>query len=82
MTELLEASAAFSTLVSGRPSFSRGEVLDLFDEFSDEDGFTQEARIKTFGSLLRCGRIQSTGNGTYEMTMDALSDYEGARRVG
>ncbi len=81
LTDLLEVSAAYSTLVNGRPSFSRGEVLDLLDQFSDEDGFSQEARIKTFGSLLRGGRIQRIENGEYEMTNDALSDYE-TRRTG
>jgi len=82
LTELLEASAAFSTLVNGRPSFSRGEVLDLLDEFSEDDGFSQEARIKTFGSLLRGGRIQRVENGKYEMTHDALSHYQSARKAG
>ncbi len=81
LTELLDASAAYSTLVRGRPSFSRGEVLDLLDQFSDEDGFSQEARIKTFGSLLRGGRIQPIDNGKYEMTNDALSEYQ-AKRTG
>lgn len=81
MTDLLEASAAYRTLVNGRPSFSRGEVLELLDEFSD-DGFSQETRIKTFGSLLRGGRIQRVDNGEYEMSLDALSEYEDVRQVG
>ena len=81
MTELLEASAAYATLVNGRPSFSRMEVLDLLDNFSDDEGFSQEARIKTFGSLLRGGRIQPVENGEYEMSDDALSEYE-ERRAG
>ncbi len=82
LTDLLEASAAYSTLVNGRPSFSRGEVLDLLDEFSGEEGFSQEARIKTFGSLLRGGRINRVNNGQYEMSGDALSEYAQARKAG
>lgn len=76
LPELLEASAAFVTLVNGRPSFSRGEILGLLDEFSEEDGFSQEARIKSFGKLLRSGRIQRAQNGEYEITGAALSHYE------
>jgi len=81
LTDLLEASAAYSTLVNGRPSFSRGEVLDMLDEFSDEEGFSQEARIKTFGSLLRGGRINRVNNGEYEMSGDALLEYQEARKA-
>lgn len=75
LPELVEATAAFVTLVNGQPSFSRGEILGLVDEL-DEEEFSQKARIKSFGKLLRSGRIKRTENGDYTVAGAALSQYE------
>ena len=78
LPDLLEASAAFVTLVDGKPSFSRGEILRLLDTISDGGAFSQEARIKSFGALLRGGRIQRIENGEFEMSRKARANYEEA----
>ena len=79
VTDLIEASAAYVTLISGRPSFSRREVLGMLDELADDRPLTQETRIKSFGSLLRGGRFVRSDNGEFAMTNDALSQYEERR---
>ena len=78
LPDLLEASAAYVTLIDGRPSFSRGEILRLLDTISDGGAFSQEARIKSFGALLRGGRIHRVENGEFEMSRKARATYEEA----
>ena len=79
VTDLIEASAAYVTLVSGRPSFSRREVLGMLDELAEDQPLTQETRIKSFGTLLRGGRFKRSDNGEFAMTDDALSQYDDCR---
>jgi len=76
LPELLEASAAYVTLVSGRPTFSRRDIMTLLDEMSEPNEFTQEARIKSFGKLLRGGSITRTENGHFTISDRALNSYE------
>lgn len=75
LPDLLEASAAFVTLVAGRQSFSRSELLGMLGELNDQPA-SQEARIKSFGKLLRGGRIQRAENGAFEMSDFARQQYE------
>lgn len=78
LPDLLEASAAYVTLIDGRDSFSRGEILRMLDSISEGGGFSQEARIKSFGALLRGGRIHRVENGEFEMSRKARANYEEA----
>ena len=76
LPELLEASAAYVTLMNGRPNFSRREIFDLFDELNSRDQISHEARIKTFSRLLRSGVIERTQDGSFSMSRSALAQYE------
>lgn len=76
VTDLIEASAAYVTLVDGRPNFSRREVLGLLDELTDDQPLTQETRIKSFGTLLRGGRFKRAENGEFALADAALTEYE------
>lgn len=76
LPELLEASAAYVTLVSGRSSFSRRDIMTLLDSLGNEEDYSQEARIKSFGKLLRGGSILRTGDGQFTISEQALSSYE------
>ncbi len=76
LPELLEASAAYVTLVSGRSTFSRRDIMTLLDEMCEPDEFTQEARIKSFGRLLRGGSILRTEDGHFAISDRALNSYE------
>lgn len=79
VSELIEASAAYVTMVNGRPNFSRREVLGMLDELAEDKPLTLETRIKTFGSLLRVGRLKRTDNGEFELSGDALTQLEQRR---
>lgn len=82
LPDLLEASAAFVTLVNGRPSFTRGEIMRMVDTFSEDGAFSQEARIKSFGALIRGGRIHRTDTGDFEISRAARAAYENGSASG
>ncbi|MEO0772534.1 MAG: hypothetical protein AAFZ04_05055, partial [Pseudomonadota bacterium] len=69
LTELLEAAAAYVSDVEGLPQFSRRTLMGKLDEFSSED-FSREDRLKSFGLLLRHGKLQKLKGGQFTVTDD------------
>ncbi len=78
LPELLEASAAFVTLVSGRETFSRNELLTMMDEVPEGSDYSNEARIRTFSTMVNGGRIENEGGGKYALSSEARAFYEKA----
>ena len=56
--------------------FSRASILNMVDELSDERSYTQEARIKSFGKLLRNGSILRVEDGKFAISHSAKFNYE------
>ena len=66
---LLEAAASYLSFVEGRDQFSRPQLMNTVrqvekDEFSREDG------LRSFGQLLRAGKIEKTKGGRFAVTND------------
>ncbi|MEM8740243.1 MAG: hypothetical protein AAGE13_02010 [Pseudomonadota bacterium] len=76
LPELLEASAAYTTLVRGQTRFSRRDIMLALEEIGGEDEYTQEARIKSFGKLLRKGSIVRVDDGKFALSRTARFSYE------
>ena len=80
LPEILEAAAAYLSFVEGRDQFSRPQLMTraravIGDEFSREDG------LRSFGQLLRQGKIQKLKGGRFTVSED-IGFQPGARRVG
>lgn len=69
LAELLEAAAAYTAAVEGKPSFSRPQLMRkvAHADFNREDG------LRSFGMLLRQGKIQKIGRG--EFAIASTSKY-------
>jgi hypothetical protein len=65
---LLEAAAAYAACIEGRTSFSRPQIMRQVDAMTGESA-TREDALRSFGALLRTGRIIKVKRGQY-----ALSD--------
>ena len=69
LSDLLEAAAAYMSFVEGREQFSRPQLMTKVrqvekDEFSREDG------LRSFGKLLRAGKIEKLKGGRFAVTGD------------
>ncbi len=80
LDDLLEASAAFVTIVDGQRTFSRKDLMDAMDELPQSAGFSPEARIRAFSSMVNGGRIEREPNGQYALSIEAREYYR--RAVG
>lgn len=72
--DLIAASAAWLDLARGHHSFTRKEVIAVFDGISGEHPKSLEAKIKGFGRLVRNGQLLSAGDDRFK-----LSDAERER---
>ncbi|MEI4472561.1 hypothetical protein [Frigidibacter sp. MR17.24] len=76
LSELLEAAAVYTSTIEGRPHFSRPQIMK---KVSVEDGFTREAGLRSFGMLLRQGKIQKVRRGQFAITPQSRFVSEGRR---
>ncbi len=63
--ELLEASAAFGTLVEGQPFNSRPQIMQRMLRYVPEGTVTREEGLRAFGVLLREGRLVRIQRGQF-----------------
>jgi len=73
LTDLMEAAAAFATCVENRENFSRPQLMRRLKVTNDGEPINREDGLRSFGSLLRSGRIQKIRSGRY--TLSATSPY-------
>ena len=68
LAEILEAAAAYSVCIEGRPYFSRPQLMGQIGALSADSEYTREDGLRTFGMLLRDGRIQKIKRGQFVLT--------------
>ena len=68
LAEILEAAAAYSVCIEGRPYFSRPQLMSQIGALSADSEYSREDGLRTFGSLLREGRIQKIKRGQFVLT--------------
>lgn len=68
LPDLLEAAAAYACFVEGRPHFSRPQVMKEAARAQADGGFTREEGLRSFGTLLRQGKIRKLKRGQFVIT--------------
>lgn len=73
LSDLLEAAAAYTAHVEGRTRFSRAQVMSKIARLkaSDSDGFSREEGLRSFGKLLRTGRIRRVQDGQFVISEES-----------
>lgn len=69
--DLLEASAAFGTLVEGQPFNSRPQIMQRMLRHVPEGTVTREEGLRAFGVLLREGRLIRIQRGQFVLPEDS-----------
>jgi hypothetical protein len=69
LPELLEAAAAYMSFVEGREQFSRPQLMTKVRQVGP-DGFSREDGLRSFGQLLRAGKIEKIKGGRFTVSDD------------
>jgi hypothetical protein len=69
LSDLLEAAAAYMSFVEGREQFSRPQLMTKVRQVEKED-FSREDGLRSFGKLLRAGKIEKLKGGRFAVTGD------------
>jgi hypothetical protein len=78
--ELLEAAASYMRFVEGREQFSRPQLMNKVQQLG-EGQFNREDGLRSFGLLLREGKIERTHSGRFTASGD-IGFQPGQRAAG
>ncbi|MFT5639859.1 MAG: hypothetical protein ACI861_002693, partial [Paracoccaceae bacterium] len=65
LTDLLEAAAAYTSIVENKQRFSRAQVMSKLAKLNIGDAYSKEAGLRSFGKLLREGKILRVQDGQF-----------------
>ncbi len=68
LQDLLEASAAYTSIVEGKSRFSRAQIMSKITKIDSNGAFTKEAGLRSFGRLLREGKILRVQDGQFAIS--------------
>ncbi len=64
LPDLLEAAAAYLSFIEGQEQFSRPQLMNKIRALKQDD-FNREESLRSFGQLLRDGKIEKAGGGRF-----------------
>ncbi|KUJ79889.1 hypothetical protein [Ruegeria profundi] len=64
LPDLLEAAAAYLSFIEGQEQFSRPQLMNKIRSLK-QDNFNREESLRSFGQLLRDGKIEKAGGGRF-----------------
>lgn len=81
LSEVMEAAAAYMSYVEGRQKFSRPQLMNKARQL-DEWQFSREDGLRSFGQLLRDGKIEKLKGGRFTVSDELISYKPDARAAG
>ncbi|MEO0911613.1 MAG: hypothetical protein AAFY59_01270 [Pseudomonadota bacterium] len=75
LPDLMESAAAYIMLIEGEAAFTRSEIMSVIDRIGEDAAFTAEARIKSFGKLMRGGRLTRIADGRFVLAEKAMKGF-------
>lgn len=74
--DLIVSAAAWMVLFKGQTTFSRKDVLGVFDTMPGEHAKSLEARIKGFGKAVRNGQLVMIEDGVFGLSRKELKRFQ------
>ena len=68
LQDLLEAAAAYTSIIEGKSRFSRAQVMSKIAKLDSNEVFSKEAGLRSFGRLLREGKILRVQDGQFAIS--------------
>lgn len=81
LSELMEAAASYMSYVEGRQKFSRPQLMNKARQV-EEYQFSREDGLRSFGQLLRQGKIEKLKGGRFTVDDDLIGFKPDARAAG
>jgi hypothetical protein len=70
LSQLLEAAASYLSFVEGREQFSRPQLMSKVRQAGTDGEFSREDGLRSFGQLLRAGKIEKIKGGRFTVSED------------
>ncbi len=80
LPDLLEAAAAYTACIEGRPHFTRPHLMRHVAAVTEDNDMNREDSMRSFGQLLRQGKIEKVKRGQFAIT-DSSYYLAEARRM-
>jgi hypothetical protein len=77
VAEMMVTAAAWMVLIQGQTTFSRRDVVDVFQTIPGEHSKTLEARIKGFGKAVRNEQLIMVEDGVFGLSRTELERFQG-----
>ena len=71
LQDLLECAAAYTAYVEGRPHFTHPQIMKQVAGMNGEDSFSREESLRSFGKLLRQGKIRKVKRGQFTISQSS-----------
>ena len=81
LPELLEAAAAYNAVMLDRPEFPRQTLFKQLEDLGAADQPSREDGLRSFGKLLREGRIVKTQRGQFGLPVESAALTEAKRLI-
>ncbi len=81
LPDLLEAAAAYLSFIEGQEQFSRPQLMNKVRSLKQDD-FNREESLRSFGQLLRDGKIEKAGGGRFAASNQIGFRPDDERAVG
>ncbi|QHQ35004.1 hypothetical protein [Algicella marina] len=75
LPDLMETAAAYLMLIEGESAFSRNQIMQIVDKIGDDTKFSAEAKIKSFGKLMRGSRLTRADDGRFVLSAQAMQSF-------
>jgi hypothetical protein len=76
VSDLMVSAAAWMVLIQGQTTFTRNEVVEVFESMPGEHEKTLEARVKGFGKAVRNGRLVLVEEGVFGLSRTELERFQ------